>query len=656
MLNASSTQTLSQSDLLTSMGNTHIAYRADIDGMRAFAVLSVVIYHFFPKLIPGGFIGVDIFFVISGYLISGIIFKNLEKGSFSFVDFYARRIRRIFPPLILVLVAVSCLGWFSMLPSEFLLLQNMVDSTALFITNFTLLFEVGYFDGAAELKPLLHLWSLSVEEQFYIFYPIIILLIYRLNKTFLIPLLLLGSIVSFAVSIFFFSYKPEAVFYLLPSRAWELLIGSLIASGQRLSFFSSIWDRFKSTYSKWIFENGIAVIGISLITFGLIYATESSFPKWFALFPVLGSAALILGQGSFINHHFLSNSISVFIGKISYSLYLWHWPLFSIARLYYPDTLSISLSITLISLSFVLAILTTYFVEFPLRKRGLRTAGLLISAMMLVWVSSKLLSSQLPLAPHLRKQPDLVKIDHSIADWLFPSRYIERLKNRKQFPAIGRGSEHVLFIGDSNAEQYWPRILKLSEDDGFNNQYKVHFATMGGQLPTITDPQLAHYSPAEKIKTFLKNGDVSVVVLAAHWLAYNLSSEQSQGAIYLENTFEYLSTLAPKIYIILNIPVQEEQNPMTMFTRYLWKDWGIQYQSDYDAAPWLQRSQSINNLIKKLAVKHGIMIIDPAQALCSEGRCSNVEADGYPIYKDSTHLSDHYVREKAIFIDRIFSK
>ena len=207
---------------------TSLRYRPDIDGLRAVAVLGVVIYHAFPWMIPGGFIGVDIFFVISGYLISGILFKGYREGNFSFTEFYARRVRRLFPALITLLLLCLAYGWLILLPDEFRQLGKHVAAGTLFIQNFVFWNESGYFDTAASLKPLLHLWSLAVEEQFYIFFPPLLIVLWKKPKI-LVPAMVVLLVASFVGNMIMSGQNSTTDFFLTPYRAWEFLGGSLLA-------------------------------------------------------------------------------------------------------------------------------------------------------------------------------------------------------------------------------------------------------------------------------------------------------------------------------------------------------------------------------------------------------------------------------------------
>lgn len=337
------------------------SYRPDIDGLRAVAVVAVVVFHAFPEALPGGFIGVDIFFVISGFLITSIILKALAAERFSFVDFYSRRVRRIFPTLIVVLAACFGLGWFLLFGWEFRQLGWDIASGAGFAANFALWSEAGYFDRAAETKVLLHLWSLGVEEQFYLLFPLIFWLGHRYRvRASVIITALLG--LSFAINIATYESHPTAAFYSPASRFWELLCGSLLAA-----FALRVTDGR-------LVKNAALGTALSLLGFGLLAVAcalgtpKTPFPGWFALLPVLGASAIIAaGRHAVPNAWFLSSAPMRWVGGVSYPLYLWHWPLLVFARISKSGTPPPEQRALLVVAAVVLAWLTCVAVENRLR-------------------------------------------------------------------------------------------------------------------------------------------------------------------------------------------------------------------------------------------------------------------------------------------------
>lgn len=360
---------------------THPKYRADIDGLRAIAVLSVVGFHAFPFWVKGGFIGVDIFFVISGFLISTIIFGNLERNSFSFAEFYSRRIKRIFPALFLVLIASFVFGWFVLMPDEYMQLGKHIAGGAGFISNFVSWNESGYFDNAAETKPLLHLWTLGIEEQFYIFWPLFLWLAWkqRLN---LLAISIAVAAISFVLNISEIRSNAVAAFYSPQTRFWELMAGSTLAyitlhkqnMISRLILKTETWLG-KIVYAQALEANGKtmrnvqSVFGAVLVVIGILVITkERHFPGWWAVLPVLGAVLLIsAGEKAWINRVVLSNRILVWFGLISYPLYLWHWPLLSFARIMQVGVPSHEIRIVAVIVSIVLAWLTYQLIEKPIR-------------------------------------------------------------------------------------------------------------------------------------------------------------------------------------------------------------------------------------------------------------------------------------------------
>lgn len=370
----------------------HPAYRPDIDGLRALAVLLVVGFHAFPTVVKGGFIGVDVFFVISGFLISGIIFEKLDCGAFSFMEFYARRVRRIFPALLLVMAACFIFGWFAMLADEYKQFGKQLAAGAGFISNLILWQESGYFDSVAETKPLLHLWSLGIEEQFYMVWPVALWAAYRARVQRLALCLALIA-ASFALNAAFVHSNPVAAFYSPVTRFWELLAGSVVAYFATPAGRAALAE--KSLLRRVLAPSTGAAGGLqALIGFGLLAAAvatvtrENAFPGWWALLPVLGTCFILAaGSGARFNRVILSNRLLVWFGLISYPLYLWHWPLLVFARLAeYNGTPPWEIRLAAVALSVVLAWLTYIVVERPLRFGQHGTAKLAVLCVLMLGV------------------------------------------------------------------------------------------------------------------------------------------------------------------------------------------------------------------------------------------------------------------------------
>jgi peptidoglycan/LPS O-acetylase OafA/YrhL len=362
-----------------SIALTEGTYRPDIDGLRAIAVISVVGFHAFPDWVKGGFIGVDIFFVISGYLISTIIIGGLAAGRFSFVKFYSRRIRRIFPALLVVLAICLALGWVVLLSDEYSQLGKHVFGGAGFISNLILWRESNYFDTAAYTKPLLHLWSLGVEEQFYLAWPLILWAAWNWRAN-LAVLTIAIIAVSFSLNVVLTESDRVAAFYSPLTRFWELMTGSLLAyltlfnrrslqiNGSRFALFANkIVDAWQGNSRK--LNNCVSVVGASLIAVGVAtISREKAFPGWWALLPTLGAALLIsAGAKAWLNSRFLANRFLVWIGLISYPLYLWHWPLLSLERIIEGQRPAAAVRATAVVISIATAWATYRLIEKPLR-------------------------------------------------------------------------------------------------------------------------------------------------------------------------------------------------------------------------------------------------------------------------------------------------
>lgn len=371
-----------------------LAYRPDIDGLRSIAIISVVIFHAFSGLLPGGFIGVDIFFVISGFLISSIIFRSLQRGDFSFVDFYLHRINRIFPALVVVLAACYAIGWFQLIPDEFKQLGKHMAASAGFIQNFVLWKESGYFDTASELKPLMHLWSLAIEEQFYLIYPLLVWIAWHLRWNTLTVVTGL-FLLSFILNVTGVKQDPIATFFLPQTRFWELLAGSLLAGIQLARNINSSekmtknnifsFGKIINTSSQKKLNDGLSIIGLLLIVMAAFGLHQGNlFPRWWALLPVCGTFLLIFtGPKAWVNRNILANRLMIFIGLISYPLYLWHWPILVFTRFAESGLPSLPIRMGAMVLTFLLAWLTYWLLERPLRKIQSNTKSIVISALLI---------------------------------------------------------------------------------------------------------------------------------------------------------------------------------------------------------------------------------------------------------------------------------
>jgi len=342
--------------------HAHLRYRPDIDGLRAVAVLAVVAFHAGLWPVTGGFVGVDVFFVISGYLITSLIVQELERGAFSLTRFYERRIRRIFPALFTVLAACALFAFLVFAPEDMRQFSRTLTATALFVSNFFFASRTDYFDAPLDTHPLLHTWSLAVEEQFYIVFPLLLLLTYRFGRKVWAGAIGALFVVSLAASVWLTNTDPAAAFFVTPTRAWELMLGALLAAGAVPAIRSQAVREVAALA-------GIGLIGLAVFAF----SPETPFPGWTALVPCLGTALLIQSAG-----HGAQSTVSralslkpvVFVGLISYSLYLWHWPLLVFARYVNFGPLDTLQVVGIVAASFLLAALSWAFIEQPFRRKG----------------------------------------------------------------------------------------------------------------------------------------------------------------------------------------------------------------------------------------------------------------------------------------------
>ncbi|WP_299846571.1 acyltransferase family protein [uncultured Roseovarius sp.] len=335
-------------------------YRGEIDGLRTLAVVPVILFHADIAPFGGGFVGVDVFFVISGFLISTIIINELDAGNFSILRFYERRARRILPALFAVMIACIPFAWFWLMPRD---LEDFADSmiaVTFFVSNFLFWLEAGYFETAAELKPLLHTWSLAVEEQYYIFFPLLLMFLNPLGKNIVLKSLIVIFIVSFILSQWGIYFRPTATFFLLPARGWELLIG----------VFAAMYLQKKPGLARTLQSDILSFLGLLLIIIPIfIYNDETPFPGAYALPATIGTALIILfARSGTIAHRLLATKPMVAIGLVSYSAYLWHQPVFAFYKHRFGNASFDDYVFLLIALSLALATFSFWVIERPFRR------------------------------------------------------------------------------------------------------------------------------------------------------------------------------------------------------------------------------------------------------------------------------------------------
>jgi peptidoglycan/LPS O-acetylase OafA/YrhL len=643
---------------------THLKYRADIDGMRAVAVLGVIIYHAFPHALPGGFIGVDIFFVISGYLISGILYKGHREGNFSFAEFYARRIRRLFPSLIAVLAICLVYGAVVLLPNEYQQLGRHVASGTFFIQNIVFWQESGYFDTAANLKPLLHLWSLAVEEQYYIFFPPILLLLWKRKW----PLVLILSILLVASMIgnLVMSYQNRASdFFLTPYRAWEFLAGSLLAW-----WHYDRGPRSRDGEEVPRYRHALSLGGVVILGLGMAFIHKGDpYPGWRALAPVAGTLLIIqAGRSAWVNRCLLSHPALVWIGLISYPLYLFHWPALSFVHIVKggkSDNITIW---SALAVAFALTVITYYFIERPIRySRSPRVVAMLIAAFITTGILGSLVWEG------FIRDSQSAEVKASLR-WIADNDYFEGLKEDPRYKPIsvhfiGSGEPHTVFLGDSNMQQYAPRLNRLIETDSRFQNTSVILVTKEG-VPVIPGITRADWPVCTSLLPVFRRvlneyPQVKSIVIASQWNRYLFQESQKKYSVdgYLvgskqgteaaiRNLEKMISGLIQEGYsvtLLLNPPTGHLLSPKGRIERSFH---GVRRRDahPYPTRTYFDENRAVIDSIASVARHTGAALIDPLPHLSKNDICLD-EDDGEPIRFDECHLRPSYVREHVKYLD-----
>ncbi|MCE3606104.1 acyltransferase [Massilia sp. P8910] len=645
-----------------------LAYRPDIDGMRALAVIAVILFHAWPTWFAGGFVGVDIFFVISGFLITSILISQLEKGKFSIADFYVRRIRRIFPALTVVMLATLAFGWVVLLRGEFQQIGKHAVAGTTFVSNLVLWNEAGYFDNDGITKPFLHLWSLGVEEQFYILWPLILWLVFSRKLRFLWVAGVI-FVISMSANVLLVSDHPVAAFFSPLTRFWELMAGGVVAwlnlhQAQR-------FERHATALSL----GGALLLGLA---FWLTNA-QSLFPGWWAMLPVGGACMLILaGKNGLLNRLVLSRRLPVAIGLISYPLYLWHWPLLSYGHIIYGQKPPTLLKLALIGAGFALAWLTWRLVEIPLRERRDRSRvtwslglGMVAIAVLGLTISTSLLRERIDTHG---AEPYLAALNDSQfpGPTLAPMRY-EGVVFQK---AVSRGPGLTVFLGDSVMQQYGPRIEHAVASDPARFS-SVIFATAGGCPPienTVRLPQIRFPLCPKTVRAayaLANSAQVDTVVVGAAWYGYFNAGQRellfekggvskafpapdAQELAYasLHDSLATLRKNGKRVFLVLQPPAGAAFDPQSMYT-------GSRFGSiaplpkvpAFDLADYRQRNAAPLARLTAIAADTGAIVIEPAQFMCKDNVCPVLDDSGAPLYTDTIHMRPAYSRRAASFLD-----
>lgn len=595
-------------------------YRTEIDGLRALAVVPVILFHAGFELFSGGFVGVDVFFVISGYLITTILVDDIENNRFSIVNFYERRARRILPALFFVMLVCIPFAWMWMLPSQMKDFSQSLVAVSLFASNILFWKESGYFAAAAEEKPLLHTWSLAVEEQYYVLFPIFLFLVWRFGKNRVFWMIVVFAAISLALSEWGWRNKATANFYLAPARVWELFAGSIAAFIVQKNGVQA--------------NNSLSMLGLGAILFAIFAYDESTpFPSVYALVPVVGVVLLVLfAEKETLVAKLLSTKLFVGIGLISYSAYLWHQPLFAFYKILSFELLNQVVMTILSFVSLLLAYFSWRFIERPFRKSGhLSTRNLIYVA----GLSGTLLISfgmlgHLTYGSFFRWDADAKALSASREQ---QEEFVFANKHRFHAADFDKEKTKVLVIGDSNSGDF---LNALIESDVENNLSYASLTIGKGcgnlYIATKTIENMAgrsclghDYLANESTKDFLRKADW--VFLANNW-------EDWEVELMRESIDKLQKEFGNKFWVV--------GTKQTMSTNF-----DVQYlaitKQKIDVTT-LEKTESvkINESLSKIV---GDFFINPYEWLCTKESCLFVsEADGGVVQYDGFHLTKNGAR------------
>lgn len=658
-----------------------IDYRADIDGLRALAVLAVIFYHFDIMGFSGGYIGVDVFFVISGYLIGSLILFQLEQNEFKFSTFYLRRIRRLIPAFIVVILFSIITAYLYILPMDFKQYGQSLFAATVYSSNILFFLEAGYFDTASHLKPLLHTWSLSVEEQFYIIFPALAWLLIRFKRKLVIVFFISISLISFFASVFYISRDSAAVFFLYPFRAWEMFLGVILAL------------RILPKITNSIVANIFGFLGFCLILIPCtIYNSSTTFPGMTALSPCFGAAIFIYSGMTYrtLTKSWFSKTLPVFIGKISYSLYLWHWPLFVFYKYIKLNTSYEKLSgleiIFLLLFTFFAAILSWKFVEQPFRYSKLqfmKSKAVIFPITAIFSIGFFLFGFYIHTSNGIPDRYDPKEQQYIFAaNDLFGNQDNCSDENNVFFPGlpictIGNpqvSNSYILIWGDSHALAFNDGIKQI-----FNKYGADAVITWSGGCPPVfniekdesvsskdTDYECTKQHHVLKDILEKEHKRIKSIVLIGRWSYYlngrgygldesisikvweegtNKETVKSQQNLFIdlfEESINLLSVYNISIYVVEQPPEFSYFNARKLAMAYIndKKDYfkiadEIAYEP-YDNVE--DRQGPFQMLINKLELEGRVQILRTHQYFCNNQTCSTM-IDSMPSYVDNNHIS-----------------
>jgi len=641
-----------------------LSYRPEIDGLRAVAILLVVFYHAGLGF-SGGYVGVDVFFVISGYLITSLILKRMVDRSFTLADFLERRVRRIMPAGIVMVAVVMVAGWFLLLPSDFLDLSKAAMSQTVFSANIYFYKTASYFSGASEEKPLLHTWSLAVEEQFYLLFPVFLVIAWKQrwfrSQFVLIWVMVAGAVASFILNLANIGPNPVATFYLLPMRAWELLLGAIVAVLPAPSTRLGGNPRPTLGILQWI---GVAMI----IAAGTLYTPKTTFPGLNALLPCLGAALFIWAssgqadiRSGFTPKRILCLRWVVFVGLISYSLYLWHWPIFAFTRYLSLEAMPLAGRIGLVLLSLAIAVFSYRFIERPFRKRRSSSkrsrvfiygaAALLLTAFCgtLIVISGGVPSR---FSPQIQSY-DMVRLTQPGATSL-PKLTLEDAE-AGQLPSFGTESEsapRLLVWGDSHAQNILPALERLAAE----KPLFVAAAWFPRTPPVLNYRTREAYSLgddiplwSEAVLNYIRQQRISDVLLAGRWSLHlgNVEAAGPRGDHFkraLLDTVKAVRAAGAQVWLLKELPEHKADPVKALLARELFNTDVDKFLADDES---FATARALDPLVPDL-IGLGVEFLDVAPSLCDSvsGRM-NMDKGGVLLFYDSNHLTREGAFETA---------
>lgn len=643
-------------------------YRRDIDGLRALAVLPVVFFHLGWGA-PGGYVGVDVFFVISGFLIGSIVIREIESGTFSLLRFWERRVRRILPALTAVVVATATAGVIWMIPAHLEELGKSIMAQPALVANVYFWRESGYFETAAEYQPLLQTWSLAVEEQFYLFFPLVMILLFKLGRGAALFGVIALVAVSLAWSIIGTKSFPSLAFYLLPSRIWELDLGVILALLQ-----------IKRERPRWINEalswGGIACIITAVFTFDL----NTPFPGYTALLPCLGAALVIFGNGqqSTSSAAILGWVPIRFVGLISYSLYLWHWPLIVFTRYQSSGELSVSMKGGIFILSLILATLSWRFIERPFRKAKSREAKNATRKVLAIGAVTSIFTLGIGIflseSKGLPKRFSAETLALGRVDSPFTlMRSRDFLNEKGTLPLVGAGEESseppVLVWGDSHAISMLPVFDELGKKHGIPVYAAVQPSTpplQGTWTPRIGEDFIEW---GDAVLAQVGSLEIGKVFLVGRWALYlqatgdgdrrNLISDKTGTnppeevfAAALARTIRRLDEMGASIWFVEDVPLQPHSVPETvMLASIQGRDLNVSARR----IKWhLESNEEIMVIIDQSLSGLPVLRLDPLPLLTDPGGVLPMAREGKSLYSDDHHLSPFGASQLEPLIEPIF--